>query len=106
MPNGRSTGERYNLKIHGLFNYNIHQILSQKMVRREISPKALKAKGVEKATGDTVRETSEVPVIIITASPQDVADIQLEGLNIAGYIDKPFSLEDILKLLKQLLSTL
>lgn len=49
-----------------------------------------------------VRKISDVPVIVITAHPEDIADIHLQDLRIEGYIEKPFSLEQILNTLKHI----
>ncbi|MBF0217432.1 MAG: response regulator [Candidatus Omnitrophica bacterium] len=50
-----------------------------------------------------IRQKSDVPVIVITAHPEDIADIHLEDLNITGYLEKPFPLSEVLNMLKQLL---
>jgi CheY-like chemotaxis protein/DNA-binding XRE family transcriptional regulator len=49
-----------------------------------------------------IRKISDIPVVVITANPQDIADIHLNGLPIEGYIEKPFSLEEVLNTLKHL----
>lgn len=49
-----------------------------------------------------IRKVSDIPVVVITANPQDIADIHLNGLSIEGYIEKPFSLEEVLNTLKHL----
>lgn len=49
-----------------------------------------------------IRKVSNVPVLIITGHPEDIADIHLENLRIEGYIEKPFSLKQILTTLKQI----
>jgi len=50
-----------------------------------------------------IRKVSDVPVLIITAHPEDIADIHLGGLTISGYVEKPFSLGEILNTLKHLI---
>jgi CheY-like chemotaxis protein/DNA-binding XRE family transcriptional regulator len=50
-----------------------------------------------------IRKVSDVPVLIITAHPEDIADIHLGGLDISGYVEKPFSLGEILNTLKHLI---
>ena len=50
-----------------------------------------------------IRKTSNVPVIIITAHPEDVSEIHLADLKIEGYIEKPLDLFTILNTLKYLL---
>ena len=50
-----------------------------------------------------IRKVSNTPVLIITGHPQNVVDIHLEELHIEGYIEKPFSLEQILNTLKHLI---
>jgi CheY-like chemotaxis protein/DNA-binding XRE family transcriptional regulator len=50
-----------------------------------------------------IRKVSTVPVIVLTGNPENVVDIHLSGLDITGYIEKPFSLEQIINLLKHLL---
>lgn len=50
-----------------------------------------------------IRKVSEVPVVIITAHPQEVSEIHLADLKIDGYIEKPVSLQAILNTLKYLI---
>jgi CheY-like chemotaxis protein/transcriptional regulator with XRE-family HTH domain len=50
-----------------------------------------------------IRKVSSVPVLIITGHPEDIAEIHLKDLRIEGYIEKPFSLEQILNTLKHLI---
>ena len=50
-----------------------------------------------------IRKTSNVPVIIITAHPEDVSEIHLADLKIEGYIEKPLDLFTVLNTLKYLL---
>lgn len=50
-----------------------------------------------------IRKVSDVPVLIITAHPEDIVDIHLGGLTISGYVEKPFSLSEILNTLKHLI---
>jgi CheY-like chemotaxis protein/DNA-binding XRE family transcriptional regulator len=50
-----------------------------------------------------IRKISDVPIVVITANPREVADIHLKDLKIEGFISKPFSLEEILNTLKQIL---
>jgi len=50
-----------------------------------------------------LRKVSDVPVLIITAHPENVVDIHLEELGIEGYISKPFSLKDVLNTLKHII---
>jgi len=50
-----------------------------------------------------IRKISDIPVVIITANPGDIADIHLENLHIEGYIEKPFSLQLILNTIKHIL---
>lgn len=52
---------------------------------------------------DILRKISNVPVIVITAHPEDVADIHLQDLKINGFIEKPFSLEEVLNTLKHII---
>ncbi len=41
--------------------------------------------------------------VSITFNPENIAEIHLEGLNVTGYIEKPFSLKHILNVLNHLL---
>jgi len=50
-----------------------------------------------------IRKVSDVPVLVITAHPEDIVDIHLKELRIEGYIEKPFALEQILNTLKHLI---
>ena len=50
-----------------------------------------------------IRKISDVPVIVITAHPENIADIHLKDLKIEGYIEKPFSLEQVLNTLKHII---
>jgi CheY-like chemotaxis protein/DNA-binding XRE family transcriptional regulator len=50
-----------------------------------------------------IRKVSVVPVVVITAYPQDIADIHLKDLKIEGYIEKPFSLEQVLNTIKHII---
>jgi len=50
-----------------------------------------------------IRKISTVPVVIITAHSQDVADIHLADLKIDGYLEKPVSLQAIINTLKFLI---
>jgi len=50
-----------------------------------------------------IRKVSSVPVVIITAHSQDVADIHLADLKIDGYLEKPVSLQAVLNTLKFLI---
>lgn len=50
-----------------------------------------------------IRKISDVPVIVITAHPENIADIHLGDLKIEGYIEKPFSLEQVLNTLKHII---
>lgn len=50
-----------------------------------------------------IRKVSDVPVLIITAHPENIVDIHLEELGIEGYICKPFSLKDVLNTLKHII---
>jgi CheY-like chemotaxis protein len=50
-----------------------------------------------------IRKVSDVPVIVITAHPEEIAEIHLEDLHIAGYLEKPFSLEHVLNTLKHII---
>jgi len=50
-----------------------------------------------------IRKVSDVPIVIITGNPRDIADIHLKDLKIEGFISKPFSLEEILNTLKHIL---
>lgn len=50
-----------------------------------------------------LRKVSDVPVVVITAHPENIADIHLGDLKIEGYIEKPFSLEQVLNTLKHLI---
>lgn len=49
-----------------------------------------------------IRKVSDVPVLIITAHPENIVDIHLKDLHIEGYIEKPFSLKQILNTLKHI----
>jgi CheY-like chemotaxis protein/DNA-binding XRE family transcriptional regulator len=49
-----------------------------------------------------LRKVSDVPVVVITGHPQDVADIHLNNLTIEGYLEKPISLRDMLNTLKHI----
>lgn len=49
-----------------------------------------------------IRKVSDVPVVIITAHPGDIADIHLKDLNIDGYIEKPVSLKNVLNTIKHI----
>ena len=50
-----------------------------------------------------IRKVSDVPIVVITANPRDIADIHLKDLKIEGFLSKPFSLEEILNTLKHIL---
>lgn len=50
-----------------------------------------------------IRKISDVPIVVITGNPRDIADIHLKDLKIEGFISKPFSLEEIFNTLKQIL---
>lgn len=50
-----------------------------------------------------IRKVSAVPVVIITAHSQDVADIHLADLKIDGYLEKPVSMKAVLNTLKFLI---
>jgi CheY-like chemotaxis protein/DNA-binding XRE family transcriptional regulator len=50
-----------------------------------------------------LRKISDVPVIVVTAHPENIADIHLQDLRIEGYIEKPFSLEQVLNTLKHII---
>jgi len=50
-----------------------------------------------------LRKVSNVPVVVITGHPQDVADIHVNDLTIEGYIEKPISLREILNTLKHII---
>ena len=50
-----------------------------------------------------IRKTSNVPVIIITAHPEDVSEIHVADLKIEGYIEKPLNLLAVLNTLKHLI---
>ncbi|KJJ85436.1 protein containing Signal transduction response regulator, receiver region [Candidatus Omnitrophus magneticus] len=50
-----------------------------------------------------IRKISNIPILIITGHPVDIVDIHLDNLKIEGYIEKPFSLGQILETLKQVL---
>ncbi|HPN72397.1 MAG TPA: response regulator [Candidatus Omnitrophota bacterium] len=50
-----------------------------------------------------IRNISDVPIVVITGNPGDIADIHLRNLKIEGFISKPFSLEEILNTLKHIL---
>ncbi len=50
-----------------------------------------------------LRKVSNVPVVVITAHSADIAEIHLEDLKIEGYIEKPFSLEQVLNTIKHLI---
>lgn len=52
---------------------------------------------------EIIRKVSNVPIVVITGNPRDIADIHLKDLQIEGFISKPFSLEEILNTLKQIL---
>jgi CheY-like chemotaxis protein len=49
-----------------------------------------------------IRKVSDVPVLIITAHPENIVDIHLDDLQIEGYISKPFALQEILNTLKHI----
>lgn len=49
-----------------------------------------------------LRKISDVPVIVVTAHPENIADIHLQDLRIEGYIEKPFSFEQVLNTLKHI----
>ncbi|MGB2630043.1 MAG: response regulator [Candidatus Omnitrophota bacterium] len=49
-----------------------------------------------------IRKVSDVPVLVITAHPEDIVDIHAGDLNIEGFIEKPFSLERILNSIKHI----
>jgi len=50
-----------------------------------------------------IRKISDVPVVIITGHPQEVADIHLSDLKIEGYIEKPLSLQSVLNTIKHII---
>ena len=50
-----------------------------------------------------IRKVSDTPVLIVTAFPENIVDIHLEDLHIEGYIEKPFSLKQILNTLKHII---
>jgi len=50
-----------------------------------------------------IRKVSNIPILIITGHPENVVDIHLKDLHIEGYIEKPFSLEQILNTLKHII---
>lgn len=50
-----------------------------------------------------IRKVSDVPIVVVTGNPRDIADIHLKDLKIEGFISKPFSLEEILNTLKHIL---
>jgi len=50
-----------------------------------------------------IRKVSDVPVVVITGHPQDVADIHVSNLNIEGFLEKPISLREILNTLKHII---
>ena len=47
-----------------------------------------------------IRKISKVPVIIITGHPEDVSELQIDGLKIEGCIEKPLSLNAVLSTVK------
>jgi CheY-like chemotaxis protein/transcriptional regulator with XRE-family HTH domain len=49
-----------------------------------------------------IRKVSDIPVVVITGHPQDVADIHLNDLAIEGYLEKPISLKEMLNTLKHI----
>ena len=49
-----------------------------------------------------LRKVSDVPVVVITGHPQDVADIHVNDLAIEGYLEKPISLKEMLNTLKHI----
>ncbi|MFH1847454.1 MAG: response regulator [Candidatus Omnitrophota bacterium] len=49
-----------------------------------------------------IRKISTVPVVVITAHPEDIADIHLEELHIDGYLEKPVALKQVLNTLKHI----
>lgn len=48
-------------------------------------------------------EGIDTPVIVITAYPKKVADVELRQLKIHGYYVKPFSYSDLYETIKQIL---
>lgn len=50
-----------------------------------------------------IRKVSDVPVVIITAHPQEISKIYLNGHKIEGYIEKPFKLNTVLNTLKHII---
>ncbi|MCM8761268.1 MAG: response regulator [Candidatus Omnitrophica bacterium] len=50
-----------------------------------------------------IRKVSDVPVVVITGHPQDVADIHVNDLTIEGYLEKPISLKETLNTLKHII---
>ena len=50
-----------------------------------------------------IRKVSNVPVILISAHPEDISEIHLADLKIEGYIEKPINLTTILNTLKYLI---
>jgi len=50
-----------------------------------------------------IRKVSNIPILIITGHPENVVDIHLKDIHIEGYIEKPFSLEQILNTLKHII---
>jgi len=49
------------------------------------------------------KEGNETPVIVITAYPSKMCEIEAKGLNTHGYFIKPFSFVDLYKNIKELL---
>jgi cyclic-di-GMP-binding protein len=67
----------------------LKDILSQKMAKREISPKALKLKKTEPASGGTVRETDEiVSGIDMETAKTMVKDIKAMNLKVQASIQE------------------
>ncbi|MBL7068575.1 MAG: response regulator [Candidatus Omnitrophica bacterium] len=48
-------------------------------------------------------EGIKIPVVIITAYPKKISEIEIRGLNIRGYYEKPYSYAELYKTIKQIL---
>lgn len=49
------------------------------------------------------KEGVETPVLVITAYPKKIADLELRGLKIYGYYEKPYSYADLYQTIKEIL---
>lgn len=49
------------------------------------------------------KEGIETPVVVVTAYPKKIAEIEMKGLKIYGYYEKPYSYADLYRTIKEIL---